>query len=299
MIFQILLRVTLPIFLIIGLGVLLDRKFRLDLPTMSKLNFYVFVPALTFIKLLEAKVSTAQMSTVGLFGIVHVLLLLAISWLICSHPSLRKQRTVLAMGAIFYNCGNYGIPFVILAFGGVWIGLITTVVVVQNILSYTLGIWMFEHKSRGAGSILTGLLKVPVLHAVVLALILRAVPWKVPAPIYLPLNYLSDGLVPIALLTLGMQLSRTRLTHGIPSLSLVTVMRLMISPIIAALLVIPFGFTGTIAKVLIVVAGFPVAVNLYILAAEYNQDEELASQAIFISTLLSAITLSVLLAIYR
>ena len=48
---QILYSVILPVFIIIGVGWLLDRKFQLDLPTLSKLNFYVFVPALMFVML--------------------------------------------------------------------------------------------------------------------------------------------------------------------------------------------------------------------------------------------------------
>jgi predicted permease len=115
----------------------------------------------------------------------------------------------------------------------------------------------------------------------------------------MPLNYLSDGLIPMALLTLGMQLARTRLNHSIASLSAVTIMRLVVSPIITTLLVLPFGFTKTVAAVLIVTAGFPVPVNLYVLSAEYRQDEELAGQAILVSTILSALTVSILLAMYR
>ena len=41
----------------------------------------------------------------------------------------------------------------------------------------------------------------------------------------------------------------------------------------------------------------PVAVNVFILASEYNQDSELASQAILWTTILSAITLTAWLAV--
>ena len=47
----------------------------------------------------------------------------------------------------------------------------------------------------------------------------------------------------------------------------------------------------------VISAGLPVAVNVFILSAEYRRDEELASQMVFWTTILSAITLSVLLAI--
>ena len=50
-----------------------------------------------------------------------------------------------------------------------------------------------------------------------------------------------------------------------------------------------------LSALLVVAAGFPVAVNLTILSAEYRRDEDLASQSIFVSTLLSGVTLAVLL----
>lgn len=55
--FTILANVILPIFVIIGVGFLMDRLFHLDMRTLSKLNFYVFIPALTFVKFLESDLS--------------------------------------------------------------------------------------------------------------------------------------------------------------------------------------------------------------------------------------------------
>ncbi len=46
-----------PIFLIIFLGYLLAKKFKLDLNSLSKIYFYFFVPALMFVKLYETKIS--------------------------------------------------------------------------------------------------------------------------------------------------------------------------------------------------------------------------------------------------
>ncbi len=296
---QILISVILPIFIMIALGVLIDRRFELDLNTMTKLNFYVFVPALSFVKLLDADVTLRQMGAISLFGTLQVVVLLVLSWLVYSTGSLYKHRTPLTMGTLFYNCGNYGIPLVAIAFGSRQIGTITAIIIIQTLLSFTLGIWIFGLKAQGVAKAALGLAKVPVVQAMAAALIFRGFHIPVPAPIYRPLAFLSDGLIPLALLTLGMQLSRTRLTRGVRSLSAVTVMRLVISPIVAVFLVKLFGFSGTLASVLIVAAGFPVAVNVYVLAAEYGQDEDLVSQSIFVSTILSAVTVSVLLAIYR
>ena len=36
----------IPIFMLIGVGFVLDKKFKLDLYTLSKLNFYILLPTL-------------------------------------------------------------------------------------------------------------------------------------------------------------------------------------------------------------------------------------------------------------
>ena len=43
--FHIILTSIIPILLLTLMGVLLDRWFQLDLRTLSKLNFYLFLPA--------------------------------------------------------------------------------------------------------------------------------------------------------------------------------------------------------------------------------------------------------------
>ncbi|MGK0467029.1 MAG: putative permease [Clostridium sp.] len=48
-IFRILGRNIFPVFLLIFVGFLLSKKFKLDIMTLSKLNFYIFVPAFFFI----------------------------------------------------------------------------------------------------------------------------------------------------------------------------------------------------------------------------------------------------------
>lgn len=303
MLIQIFTTVILPIFLIIAVGVVLDRRFSLDLPTLSRLNFYAFVPALAFVKLLQADISPGLMASVGIFNLAHTLLLFLISIAVFSLPAVRRHATVLTLGTIFYNAGNYGIPLVLLAFGDSMIGVITVVIVLQNLLSFTFGVWLLERKRRETRQVLLGLLQMPIIYAVIGALALRfvraATGWQLPAQIMSPLNYLSDGLIPLALLTLGVQLARTQLTHRLLTLSAITLMRLAVSPLLAAGLLLFFHFHGQVSSVLVVSAGCPVAVNVYILTSEYRHDEDLDAQAILISTLLSGITISLLLTLFR
>jgi hypothetical protein len=297
--------IILPIFVIIGIGFAMDRKFRLDLDTLSKLNFWVFVPALLFIKLLDANISAADMFSVGIFTIVQIAILFLLCIAAYSNSRFITSRAVLSMSTIFNNCGNYGIPLVIFAFPDTpgLLGALAVIICVQNLLSFTFGIWLFERRKHGTAKILMGFAKIPVVYAAVIALFMK---WRgilPPLQVDMPLRFLSDGLVAVALITLGAQLSRS-LTKSDPlPLAAVSLMRLVVSPLVAFAMLPFFGWhlysSLPLAAMLVVIAGMPVGVNVYILAAEYKRDEALASQAIFWTTLISPITLAILLAICR
>lgn len=291
--------VVLPVFLLIGTGILSDRFLKIDLQTLTKLNFYVFVPALVFVKVYEAALPGGEMARVAGFSLLHLAILFVASQILFSIGPARKHRPLYTASAVFYNAGNYGIPFAGLAFGDQAIGVMAVLIMVQNFLGFTVGLWLFKGHSGGVIRSVVSLLKVPAILAILSGLALRYVHdtagIEIPKALMVPLGHLANGLIPVALITLGVQLSRTRVADGISRMGVVVLARLIASPLLAAGLVWVFGIEGPLAPVLIATAGLPVAVNVFILASEYGEDAESASQAVFWSTLLSGITLSTIL----
>ncbi len=289
----ILVHIILPVFALIGVGMLLDRVFKLDLTTLSRLNFYVFVPALVLVRLLDSRLDGDLIGLVILFNLVHMALLLALCWLVFGWGELRRDRPLLTAAALFNNSGNYGIPFAQLAFGDLGVQVMALVLVFQNVTSFTLGLWLLGDERARWRERLLNVLKAPVLYAVGAALLLNALHLELPGSIYFPLGQLANGLVPIALLTLGVQLSRVRLGGQVGALTAASAMRLIVAPLLALGLawVWPGGLEQ-VFPVLICAAALPVAVNVYILAMEYRRRPELASLIVFWSTLVSAVTLT-------
>ena len=294
---DILITIILPIFVIIGVGYAADRALKIDLQTLSKLNFYITLPALILIKTLDAGLSPALYGTVVLFTVIQFAVLLVICRLAFRARPLKRHATVLTLGAVFYNAGNFGLPLAQLAFGSQGTGVLAIVMMVQNFLTFTWGVWLMDVQKRSWRRAALDLLKVPVLWAVVAAVALGAWGITLPPPIYTPLSYLGDATIPLALMTLGIQLSRSRLFGELAPLTAAAATRLLLSPALALLMVgawaiaVPGG-VGEIGPVLIVAAGLPVAVNVYILSVEYQRDATLASQMVVWTTLLSAITLT-------
>lgn len=295
--------IVLPIFALMGVGVLADRTLKPDLATLSKLNFYILAPALVFTKLYGSTLEGAFVAHVMAFNTVHLLVLLAFCHVAYRMRPLREHRSLLTLGTLFNNSGNYGLPFAQLAFGDAGVAVMALTLVFQNVTSFTLGLWLIGDERLGWWARLRAILKTPMIHALIAAALCNAFNIHLPRVIEFPLAHLSDALVPIALFTLGVQLSRSQWAGNAAVLSAVTAGRLVVAPLAAALLaavwnmVFP-GAASAAMPVLICGASLPVAVNVYILAREYDREPELASRMVFWTTLVSAVTVTVWLALY-
>ena len=64
---HILLANVIPLSIMIGFGIVLQRTFHLDIKTMSKLLFYLFSPVLVFMKLYESNITGSTLAHVLLF----------------------------------------------------------------------------------------------------------------------------------------------------------------------------------------------------------------------------------------
>jgi predicted permease len=302
MFFSILLNITLPVFLLIGAGIFADRAFKLDLPTLTRLCFNILLPALVFIKTLDAGLTPEVFGGVTAVNVVHTVVLFAITWGLFSLPALRSHRPISSLAAVTPNAGNYGIPLAAMAYGAEGAHVMAIIVMIQIFFTITAGIWIVDSGRSSLRQIITSFLKVPLLWAAVLALLLAGLNIQLPAPIRTATEYLSAGLVPVALVTLGIQLSRSRAAGEVKLLSIITIFRLFLSPLLAVGLLalwktVSGDDLGVAGPVLVIAAGMPVAVNVFILASEYDQDSHLASQTIFWTTALSALTLTAWLAL--
>ena len=207
---------------------------------------------------------------------------------------------------MFYNSGNFGIPLITLVFSSKsflvngqtpWLDYALTVqvivLIVQNVTTNTIGVFNASHASGSLKSALKKALKMPALYFVILAFLLKLVPYDFTQfPLWPAFTYAKNGLISLALLTLGVQLSKTKLKLNNPNVYISVFTRLIGGPVIAFLLVLLFGIKGTMAQVLIISAGCPTAVNTALIGVEFKNHPEFASQAVMASTILSAITLT-------
>jgi malate permease and related proteins len=303
--FQLFLNVCAPIFLIVGLGWLLDRKFRLHLESLVKLNIYLLVPAFIFTHVLDTDLAGTEALRIVGFTLATIALMFVGSAVAarCFGMPL-KQRQSLSLATMFYNCGNYGLPLVTLAFGHAAAAIQIYVLATMNVATYTIGLFLAQSHGEGGGSHRKALAKVlrqPTIYALFAAILCKsfALPVKEIIWIWQPLDLLQSGLIGFALITLGVQMSQTRPAPFRAPLWSAIGLRLVAGPLLAVPLVMMLGFSQEASASLILAAAAPTAVNTALLAHEFGGDIRFSTSAVYYSTLFSMGTTTLLLYILK
>ncbi len=293
-------QVLLPILVLVGFGWLIDRRGRLDLGTLVKLNIYLFVPAFIFVHVVDSSLSGGAAARIMGFTATIIASMYLLSVLVARWKRYDAAQTrALQLATMFYNSGNYGIPLMTLAYPGLGPLLQVFIVLTQNISTFTVGLALAASTHRSGWRLAVPMLRQISIYAVMSAFLVRLTHWPVQEVrwLWVPLQYLADGLVAFALVTLGVQLSQTRARQNLARLGWALGLRLLVAPGIALALVGIFGFHGREATIMVVSSSFPTAVNTALIAHEFNADSEFAAAVVFYSTLFSMFTVTLLIAV--
>ncbi|WP_320421113.1 AEC family transporter [Mammaliicoccus lentus] len=290
--------VLLPIFIMISLGYVLQKRFKLDLSTLAKLNINVFVPGFIFVKFYKTSLALDMLFYVMVFFIIYVALLYVAAYSISKVQNLDKAKaTTLNNSVLFFNSGNYGAPVNDLVFKSDPVAMSAQVIVLtmQNIFTFTYGVFAIQSVQIGKLKALLNYFKMPIIYALVLAVILNYNDIAVPNFIWTTVSYLSDAMIAIALILLGAQIANIKFSFKWTSSYIYIFIRLIIGPLIALAIIKVMGIDGVVGQTLFIASAMPTSVNSSVIAQEYDNYPELAAELVFLSTLFSAITVVIVI----
>ena len=260
--------------------------FPLDFVTTLVVN--VSLPALLFHTLATAEVSLEALASLALATLaVHLAFVpLAVLLLRAAGKDWR-----LSVAHVVGNTGNLGLPVCLLAFGEEGLAYAMTFFAVQCVLLFTLGEAVY------AGSASPGrALRSPILHAIWLALAVRALGVPVPDFAMETLRLLGQIVIPLMLITLGVSLAGMR-ARSLPSSLLWSGIRTALAIGIGFAVAALFGLEGTARGVLVVETAVPVAVFNFLLAEKHGRDSAEVSGLILVTHLAAVIYLPLLLGV--
>lgn len=298
-IFTIFWEVLSPIFIVIIAGFLMQKKFNFDLNGFTKIQLYLFIPALIFIKIATSDLEGDLVIQVIFFTLFLFIILILLSFIAARVLHLDHKKEKAFINAVsLRNQGNFAIPLISLLYATTATGNTYALSIhmislfMSNILLNTIGLYNASSGTYSRKEAIKKILQLPMVYVVMLGFVFNGFALQIPSPVASSINIMGEGVVPLALFTLGAKLASAKLAFVDKSLPIAVIMRLILSPLLAYGLTLIFGFTGTVAEVLIIGAAAPTAVNSVLLAIEFKGDAEYASETVFLTTLLSAITVA-------
>lgn len=270
-----------------------------DSITLNKIVINIALPSLIFLAMFGADLSNIKI-------LLPITLICIITGSLCGllvyifsrvNGYSKKTKWTLVGTSALFNSGFLGYPVVLGIFGAA--GLVRAVFydMGSTILFLCLGILFILIFEGTYTSIIKRTLLFPPLWGIILGILANILHLN---PGFIPLNvlkYLSGAAIPIIMISLGLSLEAGGLKNYFGAASFVTVTRLMISPLIAISLVYILGLHGLEGTVTVVEAGMPSAMLSLVLAATYDLDINAAAACIFLSTVVSMITLPILISI--
>jgi len=307
------------LFLLMGVGFALGKLKLLDSPAIKGLSNLVIKAALPALiltslqrpfsrELLDGALQTLLVATLYYIGIM-ALAFGAIKLL----RTPRRQVGALVFSLTFSNSGFVGFPVVVSILGPGALFLAAIHNILFNLLAFSLGIAVVSGTSAPSGaegggsatanaSALAGfrfpwmrMLNINVIAALV-GFVLFLFSVTLPRALALPLEMLGGVTTPLAMLVVGAMLARTpiRSVVGDWRLYAVAALRLLVWPLLAGLACAAFGIGGDLFAITVIVAGMPAASNTGLIAEIYGGDTDTASSVIFLTTLLSVVTIPVM-----
>jgi predicted permease len=205
------------------------------------------------------------------------------------------ERISLILASSMINVGNFGLPLIYFTYGNAASAVAILYFVAFNIPLGTTAIYLTS-RERSIGPIVKDIMKIPIFHALVLAVIMSQFRIPVPAVIEKSLELMGQAAIPLLIFVLGLQLANIRFERRFIKFIVPSVLiRLVLSPLIALALFHFLGVSGFERNVAVVQTSAPAAILPLMYAIRFNRAPDLLAATILATTLLSGLSLTVLI----
>lgn len=293
---------VLILFMLLFLGFILGRKKIIaysSIKDLTNLLIDVSIPCTIVVSLIRPYSSLLMKNTGEVFVVVMVyhLAVAAIAYFLSGILKVDpKKRGSWIFALVFSNNGFMGYPLMYALYGSEGLFIMAMGNVAQNVLIFSLGLKIVTMNYGGGDKIkLRAIIFTKQNIAVVIGLIIFVTQLAVPKPIVTLLTYVSNLTVPLSMMVVGMSLSRYEVKHMFTDKEVyrLTLVRMIIFP---ALMVVAFSLlhinisASLPMAILFYTAALPSPAFTSIMAERYNTSIGFASKCVFVTTILSVLT---------
>ena len=296
------LELCAPLFLLVFLGWALIKIKLFDSAVskaLSKLVFKFLMPMLLFRQMshLSEMPPVDLRVLIAFFGSCIVVFVLGRQMGRRVFHQDSTAQVITGMGGIFGNNVQLGIPIVALALGQNAMPTISVLIIFNVLLLWTTATACVEFGRTGGNidwrkfvTAMKGIFKNPIVLGILIGSAWGLTGLHLPAVAEKTLEHVTSATTPMALLVVGMGLAQHSFRAALPKGCAISVMKLIVQPLLVYALCRLIGLGAMETQATTLLSSLPVAINLYIMSVEFEAEEAMASNAIFVSTLISAVT---------
>ena len=281
--------IIFPLFAVVLAGWLYGRRFKPDMAFANQLNMDVFIPALVFATLAGHTFDLVTYWALAVGAAVVVLGSGLAAWPLARLMKVESKTFLPPM--MFNNSGNMGLPLAVLAFGEAALPAAVVLFLVENLLHFSLGAWMLDHRTR-----LATVWRMPVMLAALAGIGVSAGELALWPPLLTAIRMLGEISIPLLLFSLGVRLADASFhAWGVGVAGAVA------RPLLGMLIAWGAGVALDLAQqhrdMLLVFGALPPAVLNYVFAERYRQEPDKVASIVMVGNVASLLFISFALAI--
>ena len=301
-----------PIFLILLLGYAafglkwVDESF---IGSANRLVYYVALPALIFLSILEADFGGGFPWREILSFTAAMLVIVFVSHLLRRVLRLpRPQAASFGLGAIRGNFAILGLAIIEQVLGSEWLPrgalVLAFFLPIHNFASIVVLTVFSRNDSDNPQNLLNKALDVvvktlqhPLTIVIILGVLVSLLSFSLPAVLFDALTYLRRLALPLALIGIGGSMSAYRKGGHYPLALGSSALKLVLLPVLTLVTGRFLGLTGEELSILAIFAGVPTAVTSYAMADNLGGDRDTAGSIVLVSTAACFLSLPLILAV--
>ncbi len=294
----------IPLFLIILLGYLLNHFKFFDesfWPSLEKMTYFVFFPALLINKLSTAPLSDAHIvpTALVLSGTVCLMSLLIVLLRPMLPISGAAFSSVFQGGVRFNSYLGLAIALMLSPSLGVVISAVALIAMVPllNTLCVIVLAHYASHKPAHWRTVVTALSRNPLVLGCVIGISLNLLNIPLPSALQHTLSILGSATLPLGLLAVGAALRFSAIRHAQLPLFISSSIKLIVFPTCVWAGCHLLAITEEMRYLAVMFAALPTATSSYILARQMGGDYTLMANIITLQTLLAALSLPIMLTV--
>ncbi len=210
-----------------------------------------------------------------------------------------------ALDATFGNTVMMGIPLIAAAHGQAGLAVLLGILALHSmVLLGTATVVAEVARNPGAAPVpllratAAGVLRNPVVMAVLLAIVWSALALPVPAPARAALELVGAAAAPVALFCLGGSLRGLRAGAAVARTAVGVPLKLLAMPVLVWLFGLALNLPPLEMAVAVTTAALPTGANAFLMAARYATDPAASGAQVLVSTVLSVATLAAVIALF-